>query len=84
MNEREQYENVCKREFQSIKDHADKKFLEVQTSLDKFYVAIFEGDGEPGLKAQVCMHSKALRGIFAVGGIVLTAIIGCIVKLWFK
>lgn len=73
MNDKEQYENVCKREF-----------AEIKTSLDKFYVAIFEGNGEPGLKAQVQMHQRFIRGLIWFGGVVISALVWLVVEIHFK
>jgi hypothetical protein len=71
-DDKEQYNNVCKKEFENI-----------QVSLDKFYVAIFEGNGEPGLKTKVQMHDKQLQVIAWLGGVVVTAIIGLGVQVMF-
>jgi hypothetical protein len=73
MNDHDQYENVCKREF-----------AEIKASLDKFYAAIFEGNGEPGLKAQVQMHARFLQGLIWFGGIVISALVWLVIEVHFK
>jgi hypothetical protein len=73
-NDREQYEHVCKNEFKEIK-----------TSLDKFYVAIFEGrDGEEGLKTQVQMHGKFISGLLWLAGVLTVAVITALVEVHMK
>jgi hypothetical protein len=84
MSEKDQYEDVCKREFQDIKDHSDEKFKTVQESLNKFYTAIFEGNGTPSLKSQVELHGRTLTGILWLGGVLTSAVVVCVVELWFK
>ena len=73
MNEQDQYEKICKPELEKIHE-----------SLDKFYVAIFEGNGEPGLKTQLKMLTKTVQGILWLGSIIVSAIIVCVVDLWIK
>lgn len=74
MNDRDQYDNVCR-----------KEFAEIKTSLDRFYVAIFEGkDGELGLKAQVQIHDRYLNGFIWLGGVIVVALISLGLEVFLK
>jgi hypothetical protein len=73
MNEKQQYEFICKKEFQEIKE-----MLQVMNT------ALFIGNGKPSLKAQAEINYRAIRAIVTVGGMLLSAIIVCVVELWFK
>lgn len=72
------------KEIDELKTHVDTKFAIVQESLDKFYKAIFEGNGEPGLKTQVEILSRVVKGILWLGGVLTASVIVCVVELWFK
>jgi hypothetical protein len=74
MNDREQYDMVCKEEFKTIKD-----------SLDKFYIAIFEGsETEPGIKTQIKLINQTISGILWLVSITVAATIVSLVNLWIK
>ena len=60
------------------------EFKEIKGKLDKLYGALFEGNGEPGLKAQVQMHGKFISGLIWLGGVLIVAIVTVAIEVHFK
>jgi len=48
--------------------------------VDKIYKAFFEGNGKPSVMSQLAVHEATLKGMVAMGTILLVGLIG----VWFK
>lgn len=69
----------------SDREYYDEKFDNIQRSLDKFYISIFEGEnGEPGLKTQVHEHGRILSCVMWFVGVIVSALIWLGIEVHFK
>jgi len=70
MTDKEQYEKVCKHEFNEIK-----------VMLDKIHNRLFIDNGTECIQSRLNYHSRVIKIIAWALGVVCVAIIGTLVKL---